>query len=399
MDLQSGVNFITIAIIAIFLMPVITGLLNPVTRAGIRHSLHSFVGTFNFITGFLLAVCLARAVFSEKPNGLLTFLGKYAPSVAGLISQYRQDIAAWAIALFGFTAVLVFIMELVTRPIVKHFLVPWSDLLSLALDSRSAAVKSICSGLWQLPKAIVTVLVFCLLLNFYANYINNPSAGDYINASGAYQAVHNSILQPVLNSEPVKKAPELIAAAFRNAAEDFTPANPGDASEPNYWKLPAIKYFNGVTIDEGVRSTPEIDDTAKQIVGDEADPIKKARLLYDWVCKNIAYDQAKAEAVLENPLNVDSGSIVTFQERTGVCFDYSCLYVSMCRAVGVKVRMISGLGYTGDAWGEHVWNQVCDPANDRWINVDTTYGSSGLNYFGNSGFSLNHRYDVMQAEW
>jgi len=399
MDLFDNINLITIAILCIFMMPVITGLLNPVTRAGIRHSLHSFIGTFNFVTGFILAVCLVRTVFSGRQNGLLLFLEKYAPPVMDLISQYRQDIVAWFITLFGFTAVLVFVMELVTMPLVRHFLIPWSDLLSLALDSKSSAVKRICSGLWQVPKAVVSVLIFCLLLNFYANYINNPSAGDYINASGAYQAVHKSILRPVLNSEPVKKAPGLVSEAFRNAVEDFTPSNPGGSGEPNYWKLPAIKYFNGVTIDEAVRSTPEIDNTAKKIVGNETDEIKKARLLYEWVCENIDYDEAKAEVVLKNPSSVDSGTIVTFEERTGVCFDYSCLYVSMCRAVGVKVRLVSGLGYGGEEWGEHVWNQVYDPAEDRWINVDTTFGSSGFDYFDNPDFSDNHRYDVVQAEW
>ena len=124
---------------------------------------------------------------------------------------------AWLIVLFSFTAVLVFAMELVTIPIVKHFLVPWSDLLSLSLDSRSSVVKRICSGLWQLPKSVVTVLVFCLLLNFYANYINNPSAGEYINASGAYQTIQKNILHPILSLEPIKKAPELVSEAFRNA--------------------------------------------------------------------------------------------------------------------------------------------------------------------------------------
>jgi len=242
-------------------------------------------------------------------------------------------------------------------------------------------------------------LIFCLLLNFYADYINNPSAGNYINASGAYQAVQRSILQPVLNSETVKKAPKLVSEAFRNAVEDLTPLNPGDLGEPNYWKLPAIKYFNGVTIDEAVQSTPEIDNLAQQIVGNETDAIKKARLLYEWVCENIDYDKAKAEVVLRDPSSVNSGAIVTFEERSGVCFDYASLYAAMCRAVDVKVRLVSGLGYSGEEWGPHVWNQVYDPADDRWINVDTTFGNSGFNYFDNPDFSDNHRYDVVQAEW
>ena len=154
-----------------------------------------------------------------------------------------------------------------------------------------------------------------------------------------------------------------------------------------------------MTINEAVKSNSEIDNTAKKIVGNERDDIKKARLLYQWVSKNIKYDKAKAAIVLENPSRVDSGSIVTFEERTGVCFDYSCLYVSMCRGVGLKVKLVSGLGFGGEEWGEHVWNQVYDPKEERWINVDTTFGNSGYDYFDNQDFSKNHKYEVVQAEW
>ena len=101
-------------------------------------------------------------------------------------------------------------------------------------------------------------------------------------------------------------------------------------------------------------------------------------MLYEWVSKKIKYDTKKAEIIFKNASLVDSGSIVTFEERTGVCFDYSCLYVSMCRAVGLKVRLVSGLGYTGTEWGEHVWNQVYDSEEERWINVDTTFGNSRI---------------------
>jgi transglutaminase-like putative cysteine protease len=242
-------------------------------------------------------------------------------------------------------------------------------------------------------------LVFSLLLNFYTSFINNPVAGDYINASGAYQAIRTNMLNPILNTEAVKNVPVMVSEAFRRAAEDYTPANSDNTGDPNYWKLPAIKYFNGMTIDEAVKSNSDIDEMAKQIVGNEGNDKKKARLLYDWVSKKIKYDNAKAAIILENPSRVNSGSIITYEERSGVCFDYSCLYVSMCRAVGLQVRLVSGLGYSGTEWGEHVWNQVYDPDQEEWINVDTTFGNSGYNYFDNADFSVNHKYDVVQAEW
>jgi transglutaminase-like putative cysteine protease len=71
----------------------------------------------------------------------------------------------------------------------------------------------------------------------------------------------------------------------------------------------------------------------------------------------------------------------------------------MCRAVGVKVRFITGLGYSGVEWGDHAWNQVYDPAENRWINVDTTFGNSGKNYFDHAGFRADHQDGVIQGQW
>ena len=399
MNLFHNINFISIIFICILLMPIMVGLLNPVSKDKIRFSLLFILRSLNFILSLILSAYLVRAVFSDRSNGLLKFLDKHIPSAGNFISQYHQDIMAYMIALFVFISVIFFVLELLTIPVGRYVIVPLADRLSFALDSMNSKGKRLFSGLWQLPKSVFLVLSFSLLLSFYASYINNPSAGDYINASKAYQAVNKNMLQPILSADLVKKMPVLVSDAFRKAAEDFTPASAGNNGDPNYWKLPAIKYFNGMTIDEAVKSNSEIDEAAKQLVGNETDDIKKAHLLYKWVSKNIKYDKAKAEIVLENPSRVDSGSIITFEERTGVCFDYSCLYVSMCRAVGVKVRLVSGLGYSGIEWGEHVWNQVYEPEEERWINVDTTFGNSGYDHFDNPEFSENHKYDVVQAEW
>jgi hypothetical protein len=71
----------------------------------------------------------------------------------------------------------------------------------------------------------------------------------------------------------------------------------------------------------------------------------------------------------------------------------------MCRAVHVKVRFITGLGFTGTEWGDHAWNQAYDSKEDVWLNVDTTFGSSGLNYFDRPYFYADHKDGVVQSEW
>lgn len=399
MNLFNNINIITILIIGIFLMPLLAGILYPISSSRIHHSLLSLLNGLKFILGIILTFYLIRVIFSDKENGFLVILYKFIPSIRDLISRYNHDIVAYIIVMFIFLSIILCVLGLLTIPLYRYVIVPLTDRISSALNSTSSNVRRIFSGVWQLPKSVWMVLIFSLLLNFYTNYINNPSTGNYINNSKAYQIINKNVLYPILSTDIAKHIPVLINDSFKKAAEDFTPANNDNIENPNYWKLPVIKYFNGMTLDEAVKSTSEIDNTAKQIVGTEKNDKKKAYLLYEWISKNIHYDKDKAEIIVNDSSHVNSGSIVTYAESKGVCFDYSCLYVSMCRAVGLKVRFVTGLGNGGAEWGDHAWNQVYYPEEKRWINVDTTFGSSGYYYFDNSDFSTNHKYDVVQAEW
>lgn len=399
MNSSNSVNMITIIVICIFFMPVVIGLLNPLSKERIRHSLLAIMKSFNFLLSLLLSFYLVKALFSDSENRLNGFFGRHFSSAGSFLAKYQHDIAAFVIVMFVIMALIYFILELLTIPIYRYGISPLTEKISTASTSMNPKAKRMLGGLWQLPKAVCMVLVFSLLLTFYTSFINNPSANNYIEDSSAYQAVSRNIIKPMLRANLVKNAPAQVSNAFRKAAEDFTPANADSTGAPNYWNLPAIKYFNGMTIDEAVTSSDEIDDMAKRIVGKENDEKEKAYLLYSWISKNIRYDKVKAEIVMKTPSHVNSGSLITYEQRTGVCFDYSCLYVSMCRAVGLKVRLVSGLGYSGKDWGEHVWNQVYIKSEKKWINVDATFGNSGYNYFDTSNFADSHRYDVVQAEW
>jgi hypothetical protein len=70
----------------------------------------------------------------------------------------------------------------------------------------------------------------------------------------------------------------------------------------------------------------------------------------------------------------------------------------MCRANGIKVRLVTGLGYSGLAWGDHAWNQFYSTEQKRWVNVDSTFGVT-QNYFDVSKFSKDHKNAEVQGEW
>jgi len=158
-------------------------------------------------------------------------------------------------------------------------------------------------------------------------------------------------------------------------------------------------YLNGMAVEEAVKSDSEIDSTAQKIAGAETDDREKAWLIYVWICRNIKYDYDKAVIIKYDPSKAISGAIETFNTRKGVCFDFSSLYVAMCRSVGLKVRLVTGYGYTGTAWVDHVWNQIYNTKNNYWINLDSTFGVSGINYFNNPYFGMDHRDGIVQGEW
>ncbi|MBE6034764.1 MAG: transglutaminase domain-containing protein [Clostridiales bacterium] len=399
MNIFNHINGISILMLGIFFMPLMIGLLSPISGNKIHHSLQSALNSFNVIIATVLAFYLVRALFSGAENSFFAPVLQLITPMKDFILRYNHDIAAYIIALFVILAILLWFLEIITIPLYKYAIVPSVKKLSSVFDSLSRRRQQLLSILWQFPKSICMLMIFSLLLNFYSTFVNNPAANEYINDSATYQLMNKTVIKPMLNTNIAKNLPVLFNDSFKKAAEDLTPANNENGENPNYWKVTVIKYFNGVTLDEAIKSSPEIDAAAKKIVGSETNDIKKARLLYEWVSKNIQYDDAKAQIIVRDPSHVNSGSIVTFAEREGICFDYSCLYISMCRSVGLKVRFVTGLAYNGSAWGDHAWNQIYSSDENRWINVDTTFGNSGYNYFDNSNFAENHKYDVIQGEW
>lgn len=399
MTFFNHINFISLLLIGIFIMPLLTGLLSPVTSNRIHRTLLSFLNSIKFIIGLVLSLYFVREIFSNTPNKLIASAYELFPFAKDLVLRYNHDIVAYIIVVFVLFSINLWFLEILTIPVEKYAITPLTDKLSTVFNSLNSKVKRLLSVFWQLPKSVCMLLVFSLLLNFYSNFINNDITSEYINHSSVYQLINKKFMQPILSTSIAKKLPVLINDSFNKATRDFTPADNENGDNPNYWKVPVIKYFNGVTLEEAVKSNSEIDNKAKEIVGAEKSDMKKAYLLYQWISQSIQYDDAKAEVIVQSPSHVNSGSIVTYKEKEGICFDYSCLYVSMCRAVGLKVRFVTGLAYNGIEWGDHAWNQVYDSQGQQWINVDTTFGNSGSGYFNNADFATNHKYDVIQGEW
>jgi len=110
---------------------------------------------------------------------------------------------------------------------------------------------------------------------------------------------------------------------------------------------------------------PAIRAKAQQIVGDETNPYKKARLIYDWVLDHMRYQLIEGLG----------GARFTFERGYGECGDYTALFCALLRAVGVPARPV--VGY----WAEsgqptHVWAEFYLPSYG-WVPTDPSIGDEG----------------------
>jgi len=94
---------------------------------------------------------------------------------------------------------------------------------------------------------------------------------------------------------------------------------------------------------------------------------EKVLAIYNYIVKNVKYDTKKARTV-------ESGYIPSvndiFKTNLGICYDYSVLFASMLRSIGVPVKVL--MGTSSDVTEYHSWNQVYLSDKKSWIIVDTT---------------------------
>lgn len=121
-----------------------------------------------------------------------------------------------------------------------------------------------------------------------------------------------------------------------------------------------------------VQITPEIYAAARAAVGDEKNPVRQARLLYDAVLDRVTYwvkhpDQMKASPV--------GSATYTMENSCGNCTDFHSLYAAMARSVGLPIQMVYGSFFKGPLSGKdedqsyHCWIEFWAP-NLGWIPLD-----------------------------
>ncbi|MCP3127902.1 transglutaminase-like domain-containing protein [Shewanella sp. KJ2020] len=166
-------------------------------------------------------------------------------------------------------------------------------------------------------------------LNFNGTYQD-----AYISTNNAYGA------KTLFATWPDAKGKMTITVELVIETEDWEPVKRGELTHyrtPTKLHYPAdialyLQPTKHMPIDGIVKQT------ADKIVAGETDPLKKARLIYNWVSANMFRDN--------NVIGCGTGDVATILESGklgGKCTDINSVFVALMRAVGIPAREMFGI--------------------------------------------------------
>lgn len=375
-------NIIDITLILILIYPVIKGFLFKFSSKSLKNDIEEATSYTSFIIGTILGVIITKGIFIRHESGIYSKIYSIIPK--NLISMLENKPILVYLLIMPIIIFIVYkVIEIIIGFINTVTFYLLLDGVENFLREKSNLTKRIIGLIFQTPKAICYVILATFLLNILSVIGISNRFNNKLESSKVYSFLSSELVNPITNSNFAKNIPNIINNSFKIVIK-----NNNDVSSKENGKT--IVYYNGITLEEGLKSNDEIDNFAKKLVVDSVDTRAKAKVIYNWVGKNIDYDYAKVDKIMNNDFTIKSGAIPTFYSKKGICFDYSCLYAVMCRANGIKTRIITGEGYNGSSWVSHAWNQIYIEEENKWINVDTTFYKGG-NYFDSSVFKLDHR--------
>ncbi|MBE6053799.1 MAG: transglutaminase domain-containing protein [Clostridium sartagoforme] len=324
-----------------------------------KYSLNRLIYYFSIFITFLLMLLNLEKIYlyilqfiSNNPNLIILNNNIFKALILGTVFLLAQAIIYW-------------ILKCLNEPLTKAYNI---------ILSRGKVRIVLFSTIFGFLKGLVIILIMFMGIIAYNTTFGRGLKIDLFNSINGYSKLENivTINKPILPYSDFK---------------EYLPSNAN-----------VIIYYNGVTLEDGIKSLPEIDKKAVEIVSNAKTDREKAQRLYAWIGSNIEYDFDKADKALGPEGVTNSGSIEAWNSRKGICFDYACLYVSMARAVGLGSRIITGEAYDGQNYGPHAWNQAYLEDEGIWINIDPTFYLSG-DYFDNHDFYNDHLNPEIAGEW
>lgn len=118
-----------------------------------------------------------------------------------------------------------------------------------------------------------------------------------------------------------------------------------------------------------IRFTPYLKALTGEVTGDEKDPLKKAKRIYDFITTRVMYSYVRSYFTIPQQVTFAGTSL------KGDCGLQALLFITMCRIAGVPARWQSGLYANPLEIGCHDWAQFyAEPYG--WLYVDCSFGGA-----------------------
>jgi len=157
---------------------------------------------------------------------------------------------------------------------------------------------------------------------------------------------------------------------FREVFEFVSSAYCSELDESRAEPLPAD--WGGAFLGERpphIVFTPGIRRQVAEIVGDETNPLARARRIFRWVSRSIPW-QAEDEYS-----TIPSLAVRGFALRRGDCGVQNTVFITMCRSAGIPARWQSGFETRPNVGiGMHDWAEI-HVAPWGWLPADASYGA------------------------
>ncbi len=131
--------------------------------------------------------------------------------------------------------------------------------------------------------------------------------------------------------------------------------------------------------------TPFMRMLAAEIAGDETDPLRLARRVYDYICAHVRYSYVR------DYLLIDNIPEFVLTNGYGDCGTMALAFITLCRVLGIPAKWQSGSACYPDSIGSHDWAMFY-VAPYGWLYCDPSYGVGAAkagnearrnHYFGN----------------
>jgi transglutaminase-like putative cysteine protease len=131
---------------------------------------------------------------------------------------------------------------------------------------------------------------------------------------------------------------------------------------------------------------PTIQNAVEMVVGDETNPYWMVRKIFNYIIENMYYEMSGGWNTAPTVLERGNGS----------CSEYTFVFISMCRAVGIPARYVGSVVVRGDDASMddvfHRWAEVYIP-NFGWIPVDGSRGDR--DWPRDQAMAIGHMYNTL----